>query len=152
MLYKIIIAFLLLFFLPIINLYAEEPGYEKAPWEVEVNPGSPKKKSEYHGSTPGEITTTTVVNVTVYIENFCDECKKVTEFLRNRNVNFNESYFDFNIGTIFGTATGRAPLTRIDYSDGTYRQIRGADFVILNALFPLANSNNPPPQDWDSKK
>ncbi len=117
--------------LPITQSFAESV---EAPWErVEVVRRAEESSDRGFNST---INVNSISNITVYVTSFCDDCDKVTRFLKQHDLIFDEKFI-VPKSTILGGLLNHepeAPITRITYSDGSSRRITGFDRELLGVL------------------
>lgn len=108
---------------------------EAAPWEVEVIPKTINKKP--NRSKLVIVEDTRIESVTIYVDSFCSDCKKVTEFLTERGVKFTKEQLYLTLTGIPTTilSSEKPPITIVNYSDGTRRRIVGFDESILRITF-----------------
>ena len=128
---RIILAYIL------ISIVCSTTAYsDPAPWEsVEVVPRAPRDPLRSSKRVSTEYSA--IEKVTFYVKSFCNECKKVESFLKERGVKYERIYSYFTltgINSIIGVDED-PPVVVVEYSNGTSRKIAGYDEKILNMTF-----------------
>jgi len=128
-LYKFLLGLGILF-----PVSAQIHAWEPSPWDIQVSPrpafypqDAKKKVSVSYGK---------LSKVTVYTKPLCVPCDELKDYLKNKNIKFEETN---SLLTLSGAAgivlsSERPPITTLDYSDGTTRRIVGFDEALLDSL------------------
>lgn len=134
-------------------------AWEPSPWDIEVAPRPafyPQNDRKRVSISFGKLS-----KVTIYTKPLCVACDQLKDYLKARNIKFEEANSLLSLSGAAGIilSSERPPITILDYSDGTTRRIVGFDEEILDGLLgehrgdsfaldePQNGSKSPPSKD-----